>query len=97
MLLIDAFTLLNDERTVCTRLWCALSSDSLAPTKLYCACLYLRVSRTATVRRQIDAQADFILPSVAVSVTAATRTAIFGIGNTGGCTHINGRHVAGLR
>ncbi|MDI5036045.1 hypothetical protein MJM43_31540, partial [Salmonella enterica subsp. enterica serovar Montevideo] len=38
MLLMEALILLKEERTVCTTLRCALSSCSLAPTKLYCAC-----------------------------------------------------------
>ena len=101
MLLIEAFTLLKDERTVCTTLRWALSSCSLAPTKLYCAC-FTGVNLTALIQRQGEAQAHLVLAHIAVIITLRIGTIRFratvgGVRNAGRGAQAQGWQMAVLR
>ncbi len=68
MLLMEAFTLLNDERTVCTTLRWALSSCSLAPTEVVLRLFDLRGHRAALIQWQREVQADLVLPGIVILV-----------------------------
>lgn len=99
MLLMEAFTLLNDERTVCTTLRWALSSCSLAPTKLYCACLTCEVTAPPRYSGR-EVQADLVLPVITVVVGErgiGFRTVVTRIRDPGRGGKVQGRQMAVLR
>ena len=60
MLLIDAFTLLKDERTVCTTLRWAPFQLLARANKVVLRLFHLGVNLTALIQRQGEAQAHFV-------------------------------------
>ncbi len=85
MLLIEAFTLLKEERTVCTTLrWGAFQLLARANKVVLCL-FHLRVDLAALVQRQGEAQTYFVLTHIAVVILGRIgfRAAVGRIRDTG--------------